>query len=137
MVSLKDIVPAAQNNINTQFILVEKGRPTREGQNKTCLALVADETAAVHFQLWGEECDVFEAGDIMCLANGIFSYNRNSLVLRAGKRGKVEKVGEFLMTFVETPNMSEIRWVPHPTNSKRYVHEAVLSPHSRIFPPKY
>ncbi|XP_015891635.3 uncharacterized protein LOC107426059 [Ziziphus jujuba] len=134
--SLRDIVPAAQNNINTQFILLEKGRITTEGQNKTCLALVADETAAVHFQFWGEECEAFEAGDIICLEHGIFSYTRNNLVLRAGKRGKIVKVGEFTMAFVETPNMSEIRWVPDPNNSKRYVQEAVISPHSRIFPPK-
>lgn len=137
MVSLKDIVPAAQNNIDTKFILVDKGSKTVEGHNKTCLALVADETAAVHFQLWGDECDAFEPGDIIQLANGIFSYNRNSLVLRAGKRGKVDKVGEFTMVFVETPNMSEIRWIPDPNNSKKYIQEAVISPHSRIFPPKY
>lgn len=135
MISLKDIVPAAQNNINAQFILLDKGRSTFEGQHKTCLVLVADNTAAVHFQLWGDECDAFESGDIIRLANGIFSFQRNSLVLRAGKRGKAEKVGEFTMAFVETPNMSEIRWVPDPNNSKKYVQEAVISPHSRIFPP--
>lgn len=135
MISLKDIVPAAQNNINAQFILLDKGRSTFEGQHKTCLALVADNTAAVHFQLWGDECDAFESGDIIRLANGIFSFQRNSLVLRAGKRGKAEKVGEFTMAFVETPNMSELRWVPDPNNSKKYVQEAVISPHSRIFPP--
>ncbi|KAI3824883.1 hypothetical protein L1987_06356 [Smallanthus sonchifolius] len=51
MVSLKEIVPAARNNINTWFIVLEKGRITSEGddQNKTCLALVADESASVHF----------------------------------------------------------------------------------------
>ncbi|PRQ26231.1 putative nucleic acid-binding protein [Rosa chinensis] len=137
MVSLKEIVPAAQNNIDTKFILLDKGSKTIEGHNKTCLALVADETAAVHFQLWGDECDAFEPGDIIQLANGIFSYNRNSLVLRAGKRGRVEKVGEFTMVFVETPNLSEIHWVPDPNNSKKYIQDAVISPHSRIFPPKY
>ncbi|CAI9107952.1 OLC1v1007448C1 [Oldenlandia corymbosa var. corymbosa] len=138
MQSLKDIVPAAQNNVNTRFIILEKGNVTMEGQNKTCLALVADETAAVHFQMWGDECDAFEAGDILSLRNGIFSYNnRNNLVLRAGRRGKVEKVGEFTMAFVETPNMSEIRWVPSNSSNKTYVQEAVLSPYSRIFPPKH
>lgn len=135
--ALKDIVPAAQNNINAQFIVVEKGRLTAEGQNKTCLALVADETAAVHFQFWGDECEAFEAGDIVRLENGIFSYgHRNNLVLRAGKRGKIEKVGEFTMAFVETPNMSEIRWVPDSNNSSKYVQEAPISSNSRIFPPK-
>ncbi|KAL4567169.1 hypothetical protein LXL04_022743 [Taraxacum kok-saghyz] len=136
-VLLKDIVPAARNNINTQFIVLEKGRITTEGgQNKTCMGLVADETASVHFQLWNEECDSFQPGDIIHLSNGIFSYHRGSnLVLRAGKRGKVEKVGEFTMAFVESPNMSEILWVPDPNNSGKYVRESVISPFSRIFPP--
>ncbi|PQQ05029.1 SOSS complex subunit B homolog isoform X1 [Prunus yedoensis var. nudiflora] len=140
MVQLKDVVPAAQNNINTRFILLDKSMKTSsssEDLNKTCVALVADETAAVHFHLWGDECNGFEPGDIICLSNGIFSYNRNSLLLGAGKRGKIEKVGEFMMAFVETPNMSEIRWVPDPNNCKKYIQEAVISPHSRIFPPKY
>jgi len=80
MVCLKDIVPAAENNINTQFIVLDKGRKLLEGQNKTCLELVADETASIHFQLWGDECDAFEPGDIICLANGIFSYNRTTIL---------------------------------------------------------
>lgn len=137
MLPIKDMVPAAQNNIDSQFILLVKGRVTMEGQNKTCLALVADETAAVHFQLWGKECDAFNPGDIIRLANGIFSYNKNHLVLRAGKRGKIEKVGEFTMAFVETPNMSEMHWVPDPNNPKRYMQDAVISPYSRIFPHMY
>ncbi|XP_076943579.1 uncharacterized protein LOC143613861 [Bidens hawaiensis] len=137
MQSLKDIMPAARNNINTQFIVLEKGRITLEGgQNKTCLGLVADESASVHFQFWNEECEAFQPGDIVSLSNGIFSYNRgNHLVLRAGKRGKVEKVGEFTMNFVESPNMSEISWVPDPNNSGTYIQESVVSPCSRIFPP--
>lgn len=135
MVFIKDIVPAAQNNINMQFILLDKGKTLWDGQNKMCLALVADKTAAVHLQLWGEECDAFEQGDIIRMENGIFSYNKNNLVLRAGRRGKVEKVGEFTMEFVETPNMSEIKWVPDPNCPKKYVQQTVISPHSRIFPP--
>ena len=135
-VTLKDIAPAAENNINTQFILLDKEeKVTFERRNKTCLALVADETAAVHFELWGDECEALQPGDIIRLSNGIFSFNRNNLVLRAGKRGKVEKVGEFTMAFVETPNISEIRWVRDP-NSNKFVQEFVISPYSRIFPRK-
>ncbi|XP_077239889.1 nucleic acid-binding, OB-fold-like protein [Tasmannia lanceolata] len=135
MISLKDIVPAAVNTVNTQFILLDKEVASKEGQERTCFALVADETAAVHFQLWGSECNAFEPGDIIRLSNGIFSYHRNNLILRAGKRGKAEKVGEFTMSFVETPNMSEIRWAPDPNNSKKLVQEAVIAPYSRLFPP--
>ncbi|KAK9058961.1 hypothetical protein SSX86_021579 [Deinandra increscens subsp. villosa] len=139
MQSLKEIMPAARNNISTQFIVLEKGRTTFEGggtQNKTCLGLVADESASVHFQFRNEECEAFQPGDIVRLTNGIFSYNRNThLVLRAGQRGKVDKVGEFTMAFVESPNTSEILWVPDPNNSAKYIQESVISPCSRIFPP--
>ncbi|CAD5169440.1 uncharacterized protein LOC103983713 isoform X2 [Musa acuminata AAA Group] len=135
MVHLKDIVPAATNTVNTQFIVLEKGSITQDGKEMTCLALVADETASVHFQMWGSECEAFEPGDILRLSNGIFSFHKNSLVLRAGKKGNAEKVGEFTMLFVETPNMSEIRWARDPRNPKKFVQEAVLSPHSRIFAP--
>ncbi|KAJ0844514.1 putative nucleic acid-binding protein [Helianthus annuus] len=103
MLSLKDIAPSARNNINARFIILEKGTITSEGggQNK---------------DMFGIECDAFKPGDIVHLSNGIFSYSRsNRLVLRAGKRGKVEKVGEFTMAFVESPNMSEIVWVPDST----------------------
>ncbi|KAI3979976.1 hypothetical protein MKX01_042630 [Papaver californicum] len=138
MVSLKDIVPAAQNTINAQFIVLDKERSpqTKQGQEKSCMALVADETASVHFQLWGTECDAFEPGDIIRLTNGIFSsYNRNNFVSRAGKRGRVENIGEFTMVFVETPNINEIHWVPDPNNSSKLVQGAVISPHPRMFPP--
>uniref|UniRef100_M4FC39 OB domain-containing protein n=1 Tax=Brassica campestris TaxID=3711 RepID=M4FC39_BRACM len=135
-VFLRAIVPAAQNNINTRFIILDKSRSPASASGKSCIALAADETAAVHIQLWGDECDAFEAGDIVKLANGIFSYVRNSgLLLRAGKRGKMEKMGEFTVAFVETPNVSEIQWNPDPENPKRYIQNGVVSAHSRIFPP--
>ncbi|KAL6856121.1 hypothetical protein ACP4OV_018923 [Aristida adscensionis] len=134
-VKLRDLVPAASNTVNTTFIVLDKAAP-RAGQ-ETCLALVADETAAAHFLLWGGECRAFEAGDIVRLTGGIFSYHRaNSLVLRAGRRGRAEKVGEFAMLFVETPNMSELRWGPDPADPRRMVvQEAVVSPYSQLFKP--
>ena len=135
MLSLKDIVPAPLNNIDSRFILLDKGKITMEGQSKTCLALVADETAAVLFLLWGGECDAFQPGDIIQLSRGIFSYRRNNLVLRAGKRGKIEKDGEFTLSYVETPNMSEIHWVSDPNNPTKYVQGNVISAYSRMFPP--
>jgi hypothetical protein len=44
--------------------------------------------------------------------SGGFSYHNRgkALVLRAGRRGRAEKVGELTMLFVETPNMSEVQW---------------------------
>ncbi|CAN6212000.1 unnamed protein product [Urochloa humidicola] len=153
-VKLKDLVPAATNTVNTTFIVLDKAAPAsrpqhphhnahahaqgqaRSGEEVTCLALVADETAAAHFLLWGGECVAFEPGDIVRLTGGIFSYHRgNALVLRAGRRGRSEKVGEFTMLFVETPNMSEIQWGRDPDDPRRMVQEAVVSPYSQVFKP--
>ncbi|CAN6168449.1 unnamed protein product [Urochloa humidicola] len=147
-IKLKDLVPAATNTVNTTFIVLDKAAPSsrphhpnphaqaRGGEEVTCLALVADETAAAHFLLWGGECGAFEPGDIVRLTGGIFSYHRgNALVLRAGRRGRAEKVGEFTMLFVETPNMSEIQWGRDPDDPRRMVQEAVVSPHSQVFKP--
>lgn len=147
-IKLKDLVPAATNTVNTTFIVLDKAAPTArpphahargggvEEREVTCLALVADETAAAHFLLWGGECGAFEPGDIVRLTGGIFSYHRgNALVLRAGRRGRAEKVGEFAMLFVETPNMSEIQWGRDPDDPRRMVQEAVVSPYSRVFKP--
>ncbi|KAK7301579.1 hypothetical protein RJT34_12446 [Clitoria ternatea] len=132
---LQDIVPSADNNIDTKFLVLDKDKTTLEGQHKVCLALVGDDTAAVHVQFWGDECDAFNPSDIIRLRNGIFSYHHGNLVLRGGKRGKLEKIGEFTMTYVETPNMSEIHWIPDPNNPKNYIQDSVISPVSRIFPP--
>ncbi|KAG0474211.1 hypothetical protein HPP92_016068 [Vanilla planifolia] len=135
MVLLKDIVPTPTNTIDARFILLDKGDVVQDGNATISMALVADETASVHFQLWGDEYQAFEPGDIICLTGGIFSYHKGNLVLRAGKKGKVEKVGEFEMVFVESPNMSEIKWVRDPNNSKAFIQESIISPHSRIFLP--
>jgi ssDNA-binding replication factor A large subunit len=123
---LKDLIPAASNTINTRFIVVEKGKIVEEGKEKTktCIALVADETASVNFQMWGPECEAFQPGDIIRISKGIFSRHRNKLVLRAGRRGAVEKVGEFTMVFVETPNMSEMRFVPDVNHPSKPVPES-------------
>ncbi|KAI3831095.1 hypothetical protein MKW92_040820 [Papaver armeniacum] len=103
MVSLKDIVPAAQNTINAQFILLDKERSPAPTKTRS--------------------------REIM---HG-FSGRRNGIsslpVMGAGKRGRAEKIGEFTMVFVETPNMSEIDWVPDPNNSSKLVQGAVISPH--------
>uniref|UniRef100_A0A1D1ZEW6 SOSS complex subunit B1 n=1 Tax=Anthurium amnicola TaxID=1678845 RepID=A0A1D1ZEW6_9ARAE len=139
MMLLKDIVPSAANSVNTKFIVLEKGniRVSKkstivDGRNKIqetreCLTLVADESACVYFLLWNTECEAFESGDILRLTNGIFSYHWNKLVLRSGRKGKVEKAGEFTMLFVEKPNMSEIQQQASENDPKKLVQESATS----------
>ena len=116
---IKDLRPSAQNNVNTTFIVLEKGSSSRSdgGGQLLSINLVSDQTASVHLQLWGNECEAFQPGDIVRLTNGMFSFHKaNGFALRAGKKGKLEKVGEFTMVFVESPNMSKIQWLQDPSN---------------------
>lgn len=100
--------------------MLEKGLPSRIGDAGplVSVALVADATAAVHLQLWGNECEAFQPGDIVRLSNGVFSFHKSNLVLRAGKKGSLEKIGEFTMVFSESVNMSKLQWVSDPQNPK-------------------
>lgn len=105
----------------------------RRYKTKACLSLVANITAAVQFQLWVNECDGTSQATLSARRVGYSPTAETPLALRAGKRRKMENVGEFNMVFVETPNMSEIYWVLNMTHSKKYVKESVLSPYSLSF----
>lgn len=50
----------------------------------------------------------------------------------AGKRWNNEKVGEFMMEFVEIPNMREICRVADPTSAKKYVQDTTISMHLHL-----
>ncbi|KAK3233176.1 hypothetical protein CYMTET_56510 [Cymbomonas tetramitiformis] len=88
---------------------------------RICFVLVADSSAAVNLQLWGNEVDAFQAGDILRLNAGYFTNFKNSLFLKAGKRGKLEKIGEFTMLFSEAPNMSRLKWNVDPNGNMKPV----------------
>ncbi|KAG0581101.1 hypothetical protein KC19_4G225000 [Ceratodon purpureus] len=128
---IKDLRPSVTTNINLTFIVLEKGPLSRIGEvgPLVSVALVADATAAVHLQLWGPECDAFQPGDIVRLTNGVFSFHKANLVLRAGKKGTLEKSGEFTMVFSENVNMSKLQWVPDPVNAKQW-NPVGFNPHS-------
>lgn len=128
-IMIKDLRPTAFNNINTLFIILEKGATVKNDKNLAMsICLAADQSAAVHLQLWGDECDFFQPGDIVRLTNGIFSSVRGNMVLRAGRKGKLEKVGEFTMVYTEIPNMSKLQWVQEPSNPSQWIPKGLYSP---------
>lgn len=132
---IKDLRPSALNNINTVFIVLEKGAMTKSESNMAMsMSLAADQTAAVHLVLWGDECDYFQPGDIVRLTNGIFSTFYGNMVLRAGRKGKLEKVGEFTMLYAENPNMSKLLWVQESTNPSQWIAKGLHSPQTPQVP---
>uniref|UniRef100_A0A061QSS2 Nucleic acid-ob-fold-like protein isoform 1 n=1 Tax=Tetraselmis sp. GSL018 TaxID=582737 RepID=A0A061QSS2_9CHLO len=113
-----DLRPTTNPSLQVVFIVLEKGKIqniyTRDESNKqvetpTCTALVADETACCNLQLYGSaEVEYVQVRDIVRLNQGIFSWQKKQLLLRAGRRGIFEKLGEFTMVFSEAVNMSHI-----------------------------
>ena len=87
-----------------------------------CIALVADHTASVYLQLWNHEVDALHPSDIVRLQDGHFNFHNRDLsggpVLKAGRRGTLEKVGEFTMVFVDKPNLSTLKW--HQVDSTKW-----------------
>eukprot|EP00250_Pteridium_aquilinum_P009165 c18486_g1_i1 orf=796-1299(+) len=128
-IMIKDLRPSALNNINIVFIILEKGAISRNDKGTIMsMNLAADPSAAVHLQLWGNECEFFQPGDIVHMTQGIFSSFNGSMVLRAGRKGKLEKIGEFTMVFAESPNMSKLQWVQEPSNPTKWVPVGLHSP---------
>lgn len=99
--------------------------PQQPQQHVMYQTLVADDTAAIIFCLWDYSVEKYGAinpGDILRLSNGMVNLWRNQLQLYQGKKGTLERVGEFLMAFNETKNMTtQFEWIEEPPNSKKYV----------------
>mmetsp|Transcript_61582 Transcript_61582/g.194884 ORF Transcript_61582/g.194884 Transcript_61582/m.194884 type:complete len:144 (+) Transcript_61582:201-632(+) len=95
--------------VNVTFIVLEKGTPQHGGG--TSVGVVADSTGSVNFQFWGAEADAIQPGDIIRLLGGMFASYKGNMILKAGKMGVIERIGESNMVFCEVPNMSRIQWL--------------------------
>mmetsp|Transcript_1547 Transcript_1547/g.2669 ORF Transcript_1547/g.2669 Transcript_1547/m.2669 type:complete len:150 (-) Transcript_1547:422-871(-) len=123
-----DLRPSIER-INTIFIILEKGKPDKVADHAStpiCYALVADQTASVNLQLWGDEVDAFQSGDIVKLTGGYFTFHKSAMFLKAGRRGRIERMGEFCMLFTETPNLSRVQWQ---TDTKTNQLAPMIEPH--------
>ncbi|KAL3661441.1 hypothetical protein V7S43_013644 [Phytophthora oleae] len=73
------------------------------GDDSGCVSLVLPKTTALHVRL----------GDILQLVGSQVVLKSNRIYLWGGK---VERVGEFLLLFKESHNVSNITWVKDPKN---------------------
>eukprot|EP00053_Salpingoeca_punica_P019895 m.204240 g.204240 ORF g.204240 m.204240 type:complete len:127 (+) comp17743_c0_seq6:32-412(+) len=101
-------VTAGNKAVNAVFIVLDKldTTVTKDGHRLT-LFLVADKTAAAHLTLFNRIGSAVKPGDILRLVGGYCSLHQHRPTLYVGQRGVIEKIGEFTMHFVETPNISE------------------------------
>uniref|UniRef100_A0A6B2LQ11 Single-stranded DNA binding protein Ssb-like OB fold domain-containing protein n=1 Tax=Arcella intermedia TaxID=1963864 RepID=A0A6B2LQ11_9EUKA len=103
-------------SLNIQCIVLEKigSAKTNNGELVTQV-LVADHSGAVILSVWDELGDLVKTGDILQLRGGYSSIHKNELKLYVGKHGVLERTGEFMMAFIETPNISKYKWTPEGT----------------------
>mmetsp|Transcript_38547 Transcript_38547/g.46598 ORF Transcript_38547/g.46598 Transcript_38547/m.46598 type:complete len:149 (+) Transcript_38547:550-996(+) len=115
----------SMETLNAVVILLDKGPVEKPAglDVSICPSLVADSTASVHCKLWAEEVGALHPGDILKVTNGLFmaSNHGREFFLKSGRKGRIEKIGEFCMLFSEAPNMSRVDWVPDPSNPKGLV----------------
>lgn len=105
---IKDI----QNNMNNITVMciileVNPAVPLKDNHEVRTVK-VADSSACINFSVWDELGALLYPGDIIRVHRAYAIYFRNCLTLYVGKNGEIEKIGDFIMTFNESINMSEV-----------------------------
>jgi len=97
------------NNITVMCIVLEVNPAVQLKDNHEVRTVkVADSSACINFSVWDEPGSFLYPGDIIRVHRAYAIYFRNCLTLYVGKNGEIEKIGDFIMTFNESVNMSEI-----------------------------
>ncbi|GMF46235.1 unnamed protein product [Phytophthora fragariaefolia] len=111
---VKDLSPAlGSKELNVKVIVLESNAKDEAnasnnatllvGDDSGCVSLVLPKTTALHVRL----------GDVLQLASTQLVFKSSRVYLWGGK---VERVGEFLLLFKESANVSNITWVKDPKN---------------------
>jgi len=97
------------NNITVMCIVLEVNNAVLLKDNHEVRTVkVADSSACINFSVWDEPGAFLFPGDIIRVHRAYSIYFRNCLTLYVGKNGEIEKIGDFIMTFNESVNMSEV-----------------------------
>lgn len=105
---IKDIRPQMTHfNLHSIVLQVAPGSyKTKEGnQVRTCR--IADKSGSINLSVWGDYCNLVQAGDILLLTKCYSVVFKNHLTVYIGKAGLMRKMGEFCFIFNETPDLSE------------------------------
>jgi hypothetical protein len=108
IIAIKDI-RTGMKNINVMFIVLEITAATKTKENREVFSFkIADQSAAINCSIWDEPGKVLQPGDIVRMTKCYASLWRGCLTLYSGKSGEISRMGDFVMTFNETLNMSEL-----------------------------
>ncbi|XP_027201744.2 SOSS complex subunit B2 [Dermatophagoides pteronyssinus] len=105
--SIKDI-KAPSNKLNVIAIAVEiVSRLITKDNHEIRVMRFADRTGCINMCLYDELGATVQPGDICHITRCYATFHKGALTLYMGRHGKLTKIGEFCMTFTETPNMSD------------------------------
>ncbi|KAJ2077762.1 hypothetical protein H4R24_004923 [Coemansia sp. RSA 988] len=113
----QQLVPIAKfkpsmRGFDCEVIVLETAMPTttRDGQIIHTF-LVADKTASIIMNIWGNDGKIIRNGDIIRIEGAEAKLFKGFMQLTTSRFGKLKRVGEDTMLFRETPNVSEMQWV--------------------------
>ncbi|CAO3622061.1 unnamed protein product [Mucor fragilis] len=115
---VKDMHPMSRN-IDCEVLVLQKDGDTtitRDGDQINRF-LVADRTASILLNVWGEAGEYIQGGDILRITGADVRLRKGQLIMGTTKTCKVRRVGQDTMAFVEKPNMSEIAFSNNSNNN--------------------
>ena len=106
---IKDLEPN-QKNINMSVIVLDVAKPTQTKDGHEVRSVrIADKSGSINLSVWNEYGAVLREGDILRLSGCFTQIWKNSLQVKVGSKGQIIKVGDFMMAFSESPDMSVSR----------------------------
>ncbi|KAJ1737468.1 hypothetical protein H4S06_005433 [Coemansia sp. BCRC 34490] len=102
----------SMRGFDCEVIVLETAVPTttRDGQ-MIYNFLVADKSASILMNVWGDDGRYIRNGDIIRIEGAEAKLFKGFLQLTTARFGKLRRVGEDTMEFKEHPNISELQWV--------------------------
>ncbi|KAJ2712475.1 hypothetical protein H4R19_002732 [Coemansia spiralis] len=102
----------SMRGFDCEVIVLETAMPTttRDGQTIHTF-LVADRTASIIMNVWGDDGKFIRNGDIIRVEGAEAKLFKGFMQLTTARFGKLRRVGEDTMVFKELPNVSEMQWV--------------------------
>ena len=111
---VKDLSPSLCNKeVNVKIIVLECNAKDEGNTSNNATLLVGDDSGCVSLVLPKTTALQVQLGDILFLSGTQVVLKSNRIYLWGGK---VERVGEFLLLFKESANVSNVTWVKDPKN---------------------
>uniref|UniRef100_K3XBL7 Uncharacterized protein n=1 Tax=Globisporangium ultimum (strain ATCC 200006 / CBS 805.95 / DAOM BR144) TaxID=431595 RepID=K3XBL7_GLOUD len=111
---VKDLTPAlADKECSFKVVVMESNAKDDTNASNNATLLVGDDTGCVSLVLQKSLATHIRLGDVLQLVQTQVVLKNSRMYLWGGK---VERVGEFLLLFKESYNVSTITWVKDPNN---------------------